>query len=1554
MTRDDDLADRLEADRRDLLDLTLRNPLLNYRPRVRGLELAGESPDALFRLLVLEGKALALQAIGAEPDANDPRLQTALGSEELQDRLLAIHHAARTAVEEQGVNTLFLAMGLLRWTGDVHHPGPFRAPLVLVPVDLLRSTVRDRFRVRHDGDDLDVNLSLAEKLRVEFGIALPPLPDPEEFDVSAYFDAVAEAVRRESDWSIERDSVAIGFFSFGKFLMYRDLDPAAWPEGSPPARHPIVQALLGDGFEGPPLEEEDDGPIDLGTVLDADRTQRLALRDAAAGRSLVIQGPPGTGKSQTIANLIAEAVGRGQTVLFVAEKLAALDVVKRRLDAIGLGEACLELHSHNASKKAVLDQLRRTLNAGRPDDAPEGPDPGLEAELRDRLDSYCDAINEPIGSSGVTPHQAIGELVRLRASLGGPPELACDGLEDWTVGDFRRRQELVERLQDRIAGLGGPREHLFFGCRRTDWRPGDEDRLLRRLGVARHASAMLREAASSLSGLLRLPPPDGPGGVSALVRSGRLVAELARWPGAAVPDWPARRGDVRALLEMGLRWSAIHDRHDPLIVATAYEEDHEPLRVALAGHGRPWWHWALPAYHRARFRLDAICKGPIPPRLDDQLRLLDDLAEARRLRQAIESARELGLSLFGDCWAGPKSDWPALRDLADGLDRIEAGVRSGDLPLALLEAVSEPIDPAVASALLAAVEATAEAHRRAVGRVVEFLKIDESARFGERGGLADQPFAEQEDLLNQWDREAARVGEVLEINRLAGRCREEGLGGVVALAESWPGASTQLADAFRGGWYEALRRRAFRERPILAEFDGRAHDRAIASFREADRHGQRRTRAEIARSHWSRVPRHSGGGQLAALRRELAKKARHLPVRQLMGRSGLAIQAAKPVFLMSPLSVAAYLPPGAIGFDLVVFDEASQVRPLDALGALLRGRRAVVVGDSRQLPPTTFFDRLTMGDEDDQDDEPTSEVESILGLFTAQGCPERMLRWHYRSRHESLIAVSNREFYDGRLVTFPSPDAGRRRSGLVFRHLPQTVYDRGRSRTNPGEADAVARAVLAFARRQLAKAPGDRLSLGVATFSAAQMRATLDRVERLRRDHPAAEPFFDPGATDPFFVKNLENVQGDERDVIFISVGYGRTAEGTVSYNFGPLNAEGGERRLNVLITRARVRCEVFSNLTANDLDPARIRSRGVQALRSFLEYAQNGQRAESNGEASPGPWAEAFRSVLEAGGYSVRGPIGGPGGRIDLGVFDPAEPGRMLVGIRGDGPAYQQDPAAIDRDRLRPEVLQTLGWRIVPAWSPDWQRDPVGRSAAILKELREAAADPPSQEPAPPTDEPAPQPDPVEVVAVDEPASLDDLGPTDDGFTPYRPHELAPDSSTQPDRLADRLAEVVRSEGPVHAAEVRRRLVEASGAKRLGPRLQEAIEQAEGLASASGTVERRGEFLWPPGLDRVEPRDRSGLPATARKLDLVPPEEIGEALIIAARRAFGIEPDALPAIAAKSLGFPRIGEDNRARIAEIVAGLVRDGRLVARGPYLIAPGPDGPVARLLGEGPGV
>ena len=1651
---------KLETDRKSLLDLTLRNPLLNYRPRSRGLEAVGELPVEVYRLLVREGRTLSFlhdpeavvegsedreESPSPEPDgasspfpqprrspqANpmDQKLQTALAAEALEKRLLAIYYAARTSLEERGVNTLFLALGLLTWYESDASETPLRAPLILVPVELERSSARERFRLRQEGEDVGFNLSLAEKLRAEFRVTLPELPDADELDVAAYFDAVAVAGRPR--WSVDRAAVVLGFFSFGKFLMYVDLEEARWPEGDRPGDHRLLRALLSEGFRDEAAGVGDDEPLDghidpktSRQILDADSSQTLALLDVSVGRNLVIQGPPGTGKSQTIANLIAEAVARGQTVLFVAEKMAALEVVKRRLDAAAVGNACLELHSHKTQKKAVLAELRRTLELGRPRLGAFEDDLSLLVASRDRLNAYCDAVNVPVGPSGETPHQAFGALLRLRGDDGGGaiPRPDLPAMLTWSGVDFQQRLGLVEPLQARLAAIGPPRAHPFWGSRQTVVMPSDADRFRAQVPGAVTATTALREAVARLAGAFELDPPETPQACEPLVNAVTWVEWRATCPGLAVDraEWSARRAERAEILAavdafVALRGDPAHAEVWPL----AWEFGHDPaslralraslrrsvallpetraygcepaglraLRADVAERGHPWWRYASPAYWRSRCALGAYFASARPPRgLDEQLAVLDALLDAQRHLATLERHRELAARLLGGSGLfGGDPDWTRIKRAADFLRALESEIDAGRVPEGIFLRLCAPegSDDLALQPLAQALVAARAAHRGAWDRIAEPLQLDAAARFGPEG-LDGVTFSDQQALLDLWSQRINDLNGLAAWNAAAQRARAAGLAGVVDLAENWAEAPRELVRAFRARWFEGLIEQAFRDRPALAAFDATGHEHDVDAFVDLDRKALRHARGLIAETHWRGMPRQGGIGQLGTLLREFEKKTRHLPVRQLMARAGRAVQAIKPVFMMSPMSVAAYLPPDSLRFDLVVFDEASQVRPVDAFGALLRGKQAVVVGDSRQLPPTSFFDRLIGDDDRDDGEELSSDVESILGLFAAQGAPQRMLRWHYRSRHESLIAVSNHEFYDDRLVVFPSPDAHRGEAGLVFRHLPGTVYDRGHSRTNPGEAEAVAKAVMDFARAQLARPEGQRLTLGVAAFSMAQREALVDGLEKLRRDDPVCEPFFAEGTAEPFFVKNLENVQGDERDVIYISVGYGRDAEGRVAMNFGPLNADGGERRLNVLITRARLRCEVFTNLNADDLDLARSPARGVRALKTFLAYARDGQVDSTRPGAKPAtprettpplPFVELVASALRQSGHEVQARVGSAGFVLDLGVVDPDRPGRFLLGITCDGPSYQSARSARDRDRLRRQVLEQLGWRLHRIWSPAWFRDPeaeLDRALDAIEEARAAATTVVTPEsrgtgtPAPdPGLEDPPQDTPADPTAVDLPAELersDDLPVTDDSSiheSPAVPYQLAAlrinlrgrDLHEVPaSRLARWVVEVVKAEGPVHRSEVARRVVDAAGVKRIGNRIQGALDLAVEAAVRGGSVRREGEFLWPTGMLDPPVRDRGGLPTASRRLELVAPEELAAAVEQVIADAFGLEPTAIPAAACRRLGFARASDDIRRRFDAIVESLIARKRLELRGNHVI-PG-ESPVSKPTDENP--
>ncbi|TMS40529.1 MAG: DUF3320 domain-containing protein, partial [Methanobacterium sp.] len=460
--------------------------------------------------------------------------------------------------------------------------------------------------------------------------------------------------------------------------------------------------------------------------------------------------------------------------------------------------------------------------------------------------------------------------------------------------------------------------------------------------------------------------------------------------------------------------------------------------------------------------------------------------------------------------------------------------------------------------------------------------------------------------------------------------------------------------------------------------------------------------------------------ELGVLKSEFARKRGHMPIRKLLSICGGIIQNIKPCFMMSPLSIAQYLDPYSVKnlrFDYVIFDEASQVKPEDALGALLRARCAVIMGDTRQLPPTSFFDILIDVESDDYDLAVLADMESILHLCK-RSFPSKMLRWHYRSRHESLIAVSNQEFYDNHLLIYPSPSQNSAELGLKLVHLPKTVYDRGKTATNRAEAKEVIKAVFHHYKQY-----GYTKSLGVGTFNVRQQQAILEELELQLKLNPQMEKYFKSNQEEHFFVKNLETIQGDERDVIMVSVGYGFDSEGRLSHNFGPVNQDGGERRLNVLLTRAREKCLIFSNFRGHDLQLSSNAPFGLRALKEFLEYAEKKTLNQQDPvqTTADDAFEEAIFEFLTEHGYEIHRRVGCAGFRVDLAVVDPEYPGRYLLGIGCDGPMYQTSRVARDRDRLRQQILKGLGWNFYRLWATDWYRNRAEvqkRLLAIIEEL--------------------------------------------------------------------------------------------------------------------------------------------------------------------------------------------------------------------------------------------
>jgi very-short-patch-repair endonuclease len=1540
------LLTKLESARKELLDLGMRNSLLNYKvPQARGLHIVQEKASSIYNLLVVHAKPMSFLGRPGKDDEsdfadlpelsedelldayNDTRLQTNETEKKLQTKILNTFYFARTSIEEQGVNILYLSLGMLKWFEEGNKENVRQAPLILIPVSLERSSANERFRVRYSGSDIGGNLSLQAKFLADFNITIPDLPEIDELNLDTYFDTVSEKIAHISAWSVEKDAIELGFFSFGKFMIYNDLDSSKWPDNKKPYDNHTLKSLFETGFQDTPPTSTEEHHLDTETnaesllsVVDADSSQVLAMLAVQEGKNMVIQGPPGTGKSQTITNIIANAVGQGKKVLFVAEKMAALEVVKRRLDKVGLGEACLELHSHKANKKELHEELKRILDLGKPMLMHLEKDVSLLKEHKEELNAYCDAINSTVLESGLSTQQVLGYLLIINEESEGVtlPKLKVDYIQSWDREKMIRAEAMCDRIQARLTDVGMPANLLFWGSKLKMLLPNDEEELRDSLTNVYKNLSELNSETVRIAAELGLKLPGNLQSVDSLRQFADMAAGSPNLKELAIDDfgWLQNRVDLIELLDSGEKLSKIRADYQSIFLPEAWEQNVLDIRQDLVEHGSKWYKFVIGSYKASNKRLASFCISGLPDSLQTKISYTDAILEAKRLQNNIKDLEPIGHRLFGSRWLQHRSDWYGLRKCADYLKTVHELVQSNGIDACIFDFLKKENASEIASIGSASILVRQKNYTESIRSLNFMLQMDEDIVPSN-----SELFETQLDKLGQWNNRLAEIHQIIAWNTLEETVAYENLHFLTEASLSWPKASSHLKLALQKTWYVKLLELSLSSSMALRRFERTSHEEVVEKFKKADHLKFQYNRAAVALRHWEGVPRGEAGGQVNILRAEFNKKSRHKPIRKLVQEAGLAIQAIKPVMMMSPMSIANFIPPGAIQFDLVIFDEASQVRPVEALGALLRGRQLVVVGDTKQLPPTSFFDKVS-GESEDEDNV-TADMQSILGMCNGQGVSERMLRWHYRSRHESLISLSNKEFYENRLVIFPSPGS-KSHMGLRYHYLPETIYEKGTTSTNPKEAEHVAEAVIEHALKH------PKQTLGVVAFSSKQMQAIQFALEIKRRKNPAAEAFFTSYPSEPFFVKNLENVQGDERDVIFISVGYGRIENGSVPQSFGPLNNEGGERRLNVLITRAKLRCEVFTNLVSEDID-ASGKKFGVKALKSFLYYAQHGRFSEDKPISFPKsmPFEDFLEAQLSKLGYMLRRHVGSEGYNIDLAVVDQENPGRYLLGIECDGETYKNAKSARDRDRLRKEVLEAMGWRMYRVWSTDWFRNPERELQRLVDAIEKAK-------------EQAVLDDVVEEEIQKELASLIREEVPFEALQPfYEFAKLPVEISSQElhlypaGKLASWIHEVVKVESPVHFDEVARRIADAAGVSKIGSRIRQSLESATVYATGTGLITIRDGFLWLPDMKIPVVRERSNIPAASKKLQLISPEEILQAIHRVTESAMAIHPDSAVPLVTKMFGFSRVTEEIRREILEKIDYAISQGMIRNEGGHL-------------------
>ena len=737
-------SEQIERARKDLLDFSLRNPLLNYRLlRGRGVEAIDADPATVFDLLVRQGRAITFtpdfslseQETGLDEESDEAqlsflpkadkggpkssrrsnrraenRLSTSVSEEQLFRRLLNTFRTHRTIIEEQGVNTLYLALGMVQWYEDDSSNQVRKAPLILVPVTIDRLSVEDEFQISYDEREVGQNISFIEKVKLDFGIDLATLHEDDEEDdseisVTGYFDAVVASIQRKNQWSVDQSSVVLGFFHFQKLLMYHDLDYETWPEGLGPHTNKIVTSLVEARFNDPgpaigPDDNMDDrlDPKDIHHVLDADSSQAIVIADVTKGRNLVVQGPPGTGKSQTIVNLIAEGVGKGKKILFVSEKMAALEVVKRRLDSLQLGDVCLELHSNKTTKRAVLDELRRTLHLGEPQ--MQGVTAALESlkESRNHLNRYASGVNSPIDLTETTLHTSIGRLLSLNERHKNNPLPTVDilGIESWSRSQFEQKLRMVQELQARLETTGIPRQHAFWGTGLRDFNPSDRRRLEYLIEQSVKSTSALKALSERLADILCVEQVSRPLDAEFLLQVGEIVIDhqdLIQL-NLSSPLWDSNREDIGTLIHSINRMQELRNGYESVLLPNAWDLDLSGEKQAIAeARGKYFGSGLLrrllsPGFRRAEQRLKSLWRGDLPRDLGKWEEALEAIHQVQVMSSKISSLAEVGSEILGASLDDLLRRWDVLLPKVSRYLELITLIENGETPSAARTSLS--------------------------------------------------------------------------------------------------------------------------------------------------------------------------------------------------------------------------------------------------------------------------------------------------------------------------------------------------------------------------------------------------------------------------------------------------------------------------------------------------------------------------------------------------------------------------------------------------------------------------------------------------------------------------------------------------------------------------------------------------------------------------------------------------------------------------------------------------------------------------------------------------
>ena len=1296
----DRAASKDKSWQRRLLDLSLKNNLLNFRYRRECLHIITGGIQSFCDKLEQRESYVILPRESSEKEPvpfgeksaggleelislemNGGKMRAAASPEDVGEIAQSLIRKARSAEEEAGAKTLYLAFGFLKWKNENEKEEKY-APLALLPVTLKRQ--KNRSVILEPGEGYEPNTTLLEFLKQDFGIDVRGLEGKglSPVEIIAVFRAKTANMK---GWYVY-DDVYLSQFTFARYAMWADVKDNVTKY----RKNALIDSLLtntnklaGNKLTG--ADEDDSDPAEILVPLPCDSTQYSAIAESAKGTTFVLHGPPGTGKSQTISNMIANALSSGKRVLFVAEKQAALQVVKKRLSEIGIGDFCLELHSgKTADKSEIIRNIENTLALSGVNDSEKFVDTAAKIkDVREKLRAPLAALHKK-RRLGVSVYEGIVYYLQNKSA----PELMdieTTFYDRLTKQKLEQYENMLATAQAAASECGGVYRSPFSEVRLTSC---DKKVKTAVLCAAEVVLAELKHLKNYLGLMLEtFNQKVSQFTLKKLENSIRIAAILK--DDNLKEFFECDEGEFYRFYNANLRYD--HEvKHWLKNFKTL--PDIEKFAPDIEREIDNWGE----NYRSSRILLQVLKRinrcGRESVKEKDELEWIKRANEIEKARNMLLSNTNLSEKFTGFSGINDKKRTEFLAPLYN-LHAL-CGHTFMDYNADAFNSVCASASGGTLSPLVSGYIAAAQAFISSAENFLKIINADKSAfedvDIFEIFSHKCSALIDNIDMLPAW----------CEYKATAAKLNECGLTFMTDAMECGKISGKQILSSFRKNVYRNFIQTNIPADEDLAVFSASVLDESAASFSRLLEEFSALTREKIRSDLISRLPAKETEGVLAlelmAFQRQVKGNIRALNLRSLFAEIPELLKVVAPCMLMSPITVSQYLPPDPELFDLVIFDEASQIPTCEAVSSLARAKSAVIVGDPKQMPPTMFF----MGAGADDEYPETEDLESVLEDCLALGIPEKHLIWHYRSKHESLIAFSNINYYSSKLCTFPSPDA--MDSKVNLRYIENGVYERGATKCNKLEAEALVTEVI----RRLKNEKLRSSSMGIVTFSMPQQILLEKMLNKAIAKHGLEEVAYE--REEPLFIKNLENVQGDERDIILFSVCYGPDAAGRISLNFGPLNQFGGWRRLNVAVSRAREEMIVFSSMRYSMIDLSRTTSRGVAGLKAFLEFAEKGRANISvksdelivNRQGIGKYVAEELSNY----GYECRCDVGVSDFKIDVAVVDPKNKHNYILAVLCDG---TQQFSIKDRSVMQIKTLKRNNWNVIRLYSINFFNNP-------------------------------------------------------------------------------------------------------------------------------------------------------------------------------------------------------------------------------------------------------